>query len=548
VDTRTLLLSGCIAAAALTSGRAGAMGAIVTSPPGDSSITDVRVAVSSTGTRTSRWVSLRVHGSATAFAWILPVKSSAFVDLASDAWLEALEDATSPRVVPPDAAPTCGAGGVETDGDITHAVTTAPDAVATAADEPTLAATLAGWGLPVTADLAPMLDAAAADGDSFVALRYSDVPPDTVTRTVRIVDAFPASIPLALTAGASTVAVTAYAFTTGPAEVGTAPPLILSPALLVWGDDGTSTYAGVLDAVLTESPGAWLIETAGPGLLFQGEPVPAGGAVPALTPAYFSRAWTYGDASGSPDECTAAATALATRTGAMAVACPAGSLLRVGAPSCDESVGEGEVSPDALRCGGISDDLAMALSGVAPAAAWLTRARSVLAPATPGANAALGSAGPDAPPDAPVGPVVTCTRYDDPCGANEGGATPPPAAGSPGSGTGSSSGARTDDPGGGSNIGSAVGTVASAALDSDNSDQGCGGDSSDDSGDSCDGDTSGDDAGGDGCSGSSAPTSDDCALAGRSGGSFTHSRRGPASRLLVLLVAFAAVARRRQRS
>jgi Uncharacterized protein conserved in bacteria (DUF2330) len=176
VDTRTLLLSGCIAAAALTSGRAGAMGAIVTSPPGDSSITDVRVAVSSTGTRTSRWVSLHVHGSATAFAWILPVKSSAFVDLASDAWLEALEDATSPRVVPPDAAPTCGAGGVETDGDITHAVTTAPDAVATAADEPTLATTLTGWGLPLSADLAPMLDAAAADGDSFVALRYSDAP------------------------------------------------------------------------------------------------------------------------------------------------------------------------------------------------------------------------------------------------------------------------------------------------------------------------------------------------------------------------------------
>jgi hypothetical protein len=190
----------------------------------------------------------------------------------------------------------------------------------------------------------------------------------------------------------------------------------------------------------------------------------------------------------------------------------------------------------------------MALSGVAPAAAWLTRARSVLASATPGVNAALGSAAPGAPPATSVGPVVTCTSYDQPCGVNQGGVTPPPAGGSPGSGTGSSSGAQTDDPGGGGNIGSVVGTVAGAALDSDNSDQGCGGDSSDDSGDSCDGDANGSDAGGDDCSGSSAPTSDDCALAGRSGGSLSHARRGPASRLLVLLVAFAAVARRRHSS
>ncbi|HEX3346402.1 MAG TPA: hypothetical protein VHS09_17580, partial [Polyangiaceae bacterium] len=93
VATRSLLVTGSLLAVALITGRAEAMGAIVSAPPGAASTTDVRLAVSSTGARTSRWVSLHVHGSATAFAWVLPVKPSAFVDLTSDAWLESLEDA-----------------------------------------------------------------------------------------------------------------------------------------------------------------------------------------------------------------------------------------------------------------------------------------------------------------------------------------------------------------------------------------------------------------------------------------------------------------------
>src|ERR1700761_3225622 len=107
--TRSWWVAGLLTAALLGGSRdARATGAIVTSPDGASSTTEVRVAVSSTGTRTSRWASIHVHGAATSFAWVVPVKPNAFVDLASDGWLEALEDATAPRVVPPDAAPPCG--------------------------------------------------------------------------------------------------------------------------------------------------------------------------------------------------------------------------------------------------------------------------------------------------------------------------------------------------------------------------------------------------------------------------------------------------------
>ena len=71
------------------------------------------------------------------------MKPNAFVDLTSDAWLESLEDATAPRVVPPDVSPPCGAGGVEVDGELSHVVTTVPDSVATAADVAALGDTLA---------------------------------------------------------------------------------------------------------------------------------------------------------------------------------------------------------------------------------------------------------------------------------------------------------------------------------------------------------------------------------------------------------------------
>ncbi|MGD0523869.1 MAG: DUF2330 domain-containing protein [Polyangiaceae bacterium] len=536
---RFIVVAGGVLAAALITGRAGAMGAIVTSPPGASSTNDVRVVVASTGARTSRWVSLHVHGGATAFAWIVPVKPSAFVDLASDAWLESLEDATAPRVVPPDVSPPCGAGGVELDGDPSHVVTTAPDAVATASDAASLATTLSGWGLAMTSDLAPLVDTAGADGDSFVALLYSNPAPDVVTRTVRVVDTSPFNIPLALTSGSVTVSVTAYVFSTGSITMGTAASVALDPSLLLWQADGTSTYAPVSETLLTTNPGAWLVETAGHPELFEGEPVPSAGPVPALAPTYFSRAWTYGDASGAPQSCSAAAAAVATSLSPVAIACPAGALTKVGDAACVEAPTDGEVSPDDLRCGATSDDLAIALSGTAPANAWLTRSRSVLSPGMFGTDTGLSTDSDAGAPAAATGPVVTCSGYAESCGGGSGGGTPTPPGGgatsSSGGNTASSSGGNTD-PGGG--VASTVGDVVSAAVDS-SSDDGCGGDSSEDSGDSCSGSGGGgDDVGGGGCDGD---PSTDCSVARPRG------RHAPTSRILLLFVALAAVTRRRGR-
>jgi len=184
------------------------MGAIATAPTSTTAASEVRAAVASDGTRTSQWVSLRVHGDGAAFAWVLPVKPGTFVDLASDAWLESLEDATAPRLLPPGPTPplSCVATlGVELDGDPSHVAPVAPDAVVAAADPATLDAALAGWGVALPGDLAPLVGAAGASGDSFLALHFPAGAGDTRTKTLRLVGTGAPTLPFAWTRSSSPV-------------------------------------------------------------------------------------------------------------------------------------------------------------------------------------------------------------------------------------------------------------------------------------------------------------------------------------------------------
>jgi hypothetical protein len=549
VAVRTLVVAAFVSSVVvLASTRdAKAMGAIVSSPPGAAQTTSVRVAVASAGTRTSRWVSLHVHGGAASFAWIVPARPGAFVDLASDAWLESLEDATAPRVVPPWAPPPAAcspASGVDVAGDTAHVATTSPDAIATAADEAALASTLAAWSLALPSDLAPLVENAVARGDSFLVLRFGAATADVDTRTLRLVDSGPPTLDLELTRATSPVAITGYALTSGPATFGSAPPLALDPSLLLWNPGGGSTYAGVTESLLASHAGAWLADATGHDPIFAGEAIPSGGDVPALSQSYFTRASAYGDASEASSACASAASSWAASPSPVALACPRASVGRVGSsagPPCQETVAPGELAPDGFRCGGIADDLALALSGLAPGGAWVSRARSVTAPDAPGSDVAVAAGGVATP--AEVGPVFTCAGYGGACG--QGAA---PTGGSPGtSSTGSSSGEPSPDPGA-----TAAGAVAGAALD--NSD-GCGGSSDSSSSDGCGGSTSTDTGGessssssessssSDSCSGDSSNSSSNCAIRGTAPSGMRG--RSPMSRAFMLLVAMAFLLRRR---
>ena len=524
------------------------MGAVISSPPGASSTVSVRTAVAGASGRTARWASVEVRGTATEFVWILPARTGAFVDLASDAWLEALGAATAPRVVPPNVTPPCGiAGGDEVDGDFTHATTAAPEAVAVVADRASLDASLAGWGFAVTSDIAPALDAALASGDALVALRYSAPSADVVTRTVRIVDDSAESISLELVgAGTSPVTVTAYAFVPGSATLGSATAVEMDPASILWRSNGTSTYTSARDALLAANPGAWLFETGGHDALFDAAAVPGGDKVSALATTYFSRASSYADATDAPDSCTQGAATWKSSASTVSAACPPGALARVGHAACAEVVGAGEIDPAFFRCGGIADDLAVALSGLAPGSTWITRVRGTLAPSSFGPDAPV-AAGPAL---AAYGPVVTASGYAEPCvySAGSGGTSSTPVIYGGGGGGGSSSGSASDpggDPGAAVDNAAVAADVATAVVD------GCSGSSSSDPGstDSCSGNTTGssDPSSTDSSSGSCGGSSPTDGSSSSSGCDVSTRRHNPTSRLGLFLVALAALARRRAR-
>lgn len=501
----------CLAAPAT----ARAMGAVVSSPAGASSAVAVRVAVAASdepGAPTAKWGSVTVQGSATAFAWIVPVRPGALLELSPDAWLEALEAATAPRVVPPDPAPPCDfTGGAEVEGSFTPTATTAPGAVVVATDRATLDAALASWGLAVTPELSPALDAVLASGSDLVAMLFTDVPGTVVTRTVRIVDDAPAAVTLSLLTGGSHgngVQVTAFALRDSSPSFGAQPDLTVDPAALLWRSDGTSSYASARDAMLEANPGRWILETSGPSLVSAPTVLPDGSAVPSLTSAYESLLANAGDA-------------------------------------------------------GTSDDLAVALglglgdAGGRSGEKWLARGRIVIPAGALGQDAPITSSSLDA-----IGPVLTAAGYAQTCEAS----APPPvqqpgSSGAPGSGNGTASGQQGPSSSGAVDIGAGAATAAA------NSSDGCGGDSSDSSGDGCGGDTSssseGDDSSGSdsssGCSGSSTDSSSDSGgCSGSSDSSSSgdcsveagvrrHPRGSAASRFLLFLVGVAALARRKTR-
>ncbi|MDC0679987.1 DUF2330 domain-containing protein [Sorangium atrum] len=91
-----------------------------------------RVAVAAGPERTTLWTSLRFQGASGPVALVVPVPPLAALDTSSDAWFEALEAATAPRVLPPQGVdPYCpgeaGAPGpFETVGRLAHEATLEP--------------------------------------------------------------------------------------------------------------------------------------------------------------------------------------------------------------------------------------------------------------------------------------------------------------------------------------------------------------------------------------------------------------------------------------
>ena len=342
------------------------------------------------------WTSLRFDASAGKVGIVVPAPPGSSLDFSSDAWFEALDVATAPRVFPPGGeSPYCpGASGPTTVFDITsplaHVVSLPVDDVVVLDD----AAAVVTWAEQGGLALSPALAASLGGigGERFIAVRFVAAGGSALTRTLRVaMPGAPAMLPLALTrAGAKPLLVTSWMIGEGRAQPSGSTPVTIPPSEIAWdAKDKKSNYEEARAAILAaEGSDGFLTECAGTTPLATNVAIADGTAsIDGLVTAFFERTAAYGDGLTDPASCIAAAAVALTSSAPVAASCPRASLGVIDpAAPCVESVPPGGVDPAKLRCGAPADDLAVALSGLNPGSVWVTRQSAQIPAGTAGVD------------------------------------------------------------------------------------------------------------------------------------------------------------------
>jgi hypothetical protein len=538
-----------LAAAMSLSSTLVAQPAVVAAPAESSELREIRIAVSASPSRNNMWFNLRLVGAADDVYAVVPVPLGARLDLSSDAWFEALQEATLPRIVPPSSPPAAcaaltrpSADAFESVGDSRHDTSLPPEMPLQVHSFAQLVLWAQGAGLQLSMELATRLADLELQGNRFVALHYQPSPGETLTRTVRISPAPSSpSAPVLLTrTGAARVPVTLWILAHGRVSPASSPAVRLDARLLKWklgGAPPLTNYQTLWESAVGPLGNDWVVDSSSHDALFRTVSFASGTeSIGSVASTYFERAAGYGDGLPQYAVCAANAAALEANEARVSPACARGDLSVVsddpGKATCSEHPAAGEIDPQVLRCGDRTDDLALALSGLSPAKVWLTRWSSFI----PAWESRLGEhiqhdAGPA------LSPVLVASGYDTPACAQDGGtsdgavapaeaaapATDPPDAAvadpsqggypaNPGA-QGAQDPAFPEDPPGGAtddDVGTSdepVGGVLDVWVPAD---PGCSGDtSSSSSADSCSGDSSSSsDSSADSCSGDSSSSSD----------------------------------------
>jgi len=410
------------------------------------------------------WDQIKYAGSPTDFAWVLPVKGGAVLQLSNDAWFETLDAATSAQVLSPPftcipaSAPGCsgGCGSASAslanfggDGQtspppvtVTHEGTVGPyETVTLHANVPNaLPAWLTSHGYAIDASVKPIIDAYTAEGFDFIALRLLPGQGVQQMAPVRVVTSgMSASLPLRMVAAGTgtNVAITLFVIGEGRYEAQNFPNAQIDPATITW-DFGSqsSSYATTRAALLATNGGrTWNNAFAQQGSLLTQDT--SGGAplsitvgsstYPTFAQAYVQQGLLDGTATGT--ECLNPLEYFANSTEQVAGGCLAqgagvgtggtggagtggagtGGAGTGGGSPC--TVPSGEIDASQLACGPL-DDLAVALVGLHPRDVWLTRLEANL-PRTALATDLVLQASATQTPISSV--IQTTTATGDPC-------------------------------------------------------------------------------------------------------------------------------------
>ena len=498
-----------------------------------------RVAVALGPQRTTLWTSLRFESEAGPVALIVPVPSGSAIDTSSDAWFEALETATAPRIFPPNGLePSCPSGPKPAElfqiaGDTAHTATLPPEEIIVLSD----AAAVSNWaslhGLAIPADTQTTLESLA--NQRFLAARFKAPGTAALTRTLRVTMPSAAPVlPLALTrATDKDLLVTSWLIGGGLGTFTNGKSIAVDTSKIIWNaGDASTNYIDLRSAALNAAgQNSALLECAGHTALSSNIPLENGTiSIESVISGLFSRGAAYGDGNQDVQSCVAKAAAALSSITPVAESCPRADFGIVdGTDTCAEQPA-GYTDPEALRCGQGTDDLAVALSGSVPSDIWLTRQTILISAGAKGSDRAF-----EFGPGNTLSPVLHASSVDfSTCSEADAGTTSS-GAGSSSTSSSGSSGSVTTSSGNASSGGSSgadiypppeVGCACAGTADTvdtwdetgtssdtayDSGSDGCSGDTSDTSTDTWS-DTSSDtsyDSGSDDCSGDTSDTSTD---------------------------------------
>lgn len=379
-------------------------------------VTGHRMAFSISPTQTVLWDQVSYTGSPAEFAWVLPIKKGAHLELATDAWFEALDAATSTVVVPPSVncpvaamdgegynsgccgeMSMAGASGMPEEAPPPPPVTVVKRETIGPYDVVTLSTDVQGvlldWlkqnGFAVDASIEPVIDQYTAEGFDFIALRLTPGKTVQSMKPVRVVSPGASPVlPLRMVAagtGANT-AVTLFIIGEGRWEAKNFPNVVVDAKDISWDFSANkSTYADVRAELLAQQNGrTWLTSFArekallSPLVNFQGTQVAYADNSATIAEFYVSNGVTNKETVDG-----ACANQFGAWTNSMDLVvdpCDNGGSGGGGGGGGGGScmLENGQIDQDDFACADAKgeksfDDLAVALTGLHPASVWLTR-------------------------------------------------------------------------------------------------------------------------------------------------------------------------------
>jgi hypothetical protein len=412
-------------------------------------ITDHRMVFSISTTQTVLWDQIRYSGSPSGFAWVLPVKPGATIELSQDAWIASLDAATQTVIQGP--SETCGGGpstqdvgngggcgasseaagsqnfapsaagedaGVSNVTVVSQEVVGPYDAVTVRSSQgEALGTWLRDNGYDVPTSLQPTIDAFANSGFDFIALKLAPGEGVQAMQPVRVVtQGAGLTLPLRMVAAGvgANVGIELYVLSEGRYHTQNFPDAVVDFSKLAW--DPTSDVSNyttlAAEALAQNGSRGWLTEMAGPASLgFQSGPNPP------LDQAYASAC--VPQTLAPPASCDAGAGGNAATDGGTDGGTDANGTDAGAGAGDDAGTAMNVCQPQMVPC----DDLTLATTGIPMGELWITRLRATLPASSLTADLILeASPSQDPMPSFHQTSQYTIANYN-PCGSNANGAS-----------------------------------------------------------------------------------------------------------------------------